>query len=119
MTAGADATKCVSVGHFSYIDYESDAPVVDPDYNYPALNPSDYSLLTSGNSFVRGEDGWFTRNTDAAATDNAAIESKHETSYNYKLSFKMKLNAQNTGRVGLWNVWDGKYSGSHYGLCSI
>lgn len=115
MTAGADATKCVSVGRFSYIDYESDAPVVDPDYNYPALNPSDYSLLTSGNSFVRGEDGWFTRNTDAVATDNAAIESKHETSYNYKLSFKMKLNAQNTGRVGLWNVWDGKYSGSHYG----
>ncbi len=104
-----------SVGHISYTDYASDAPAIDPDYNYLALNHETYATLTEGNKFERGEDNWFTRKTDAVATDNAVIESKKETSYNYTLSFRMKLNADNTGRVGMWNIWDGKYSGSHYG----
>ena len=112
MQAKADAKNCASVGHFSYIDYSAD--YVDPDYNYPMLNKDNYSIVTEGDAFVRGENGWFTR-SDAKATVNAVIASKKETTYNYEMSFKMKLNADNTGRVGLWNVWDGKYSDSNFG----
>ena len=112
MQAKADAKNCASVGHISYVDYG--APYVDPDYTYPMLNKDNYSIVTEGDAFVRGEDGWFTR-SDAKATVNAVIASKKETTYNYEMSFKMKLNADNTGRVGLWNVWDGKYSDSNFG----
>ena len=115
LSSGKDADASSSVGHITIVDYASDAPAIDPDYNYLALNHETYATLTEGNRFERGEDNWFTRKTDAVATDNAVIESKKETSYNYTLSFRMKLNADNTGRVGMWNIWDGKYSGSHYG----
>ena len=109
-------TECASIGHISYTDYGAEEqPVVDPDYNYLVLNATTYATLADGNKFVRGEDGWFTRATDAAATDNAVIASKNPSSYNYTLSFKWKLNADNRGRVGLWNIWDGLYYGSHYG----
>lgn len=114
LTAGEDAAKCTSVGHFSYIDYTSDAPVVDPDYSFVAVDNA-FANLPEGDKFARGEDGWFTRGTGAVAPNNAAIIYKHNTSYNYKLSFKVRLNEDNRGRFGIWNIWDGKFSGSHYG----
>ena len=108
-------TASSSIGHISYTDYGADdTPAVDPDYNFIAVDNS-FVTLPDGDKFVRGTDGWFTRGNGAVASNNAVIASKHATSYNYKLSFKMKLNAENRGRVGVWNIWDGKFSGSHYG----
>ncbi len=115
LNAGADADACSAVGHISYTDYSTDAPIIDPDYSFGVLNPSTYASQSEGNAFIHNADGTFARDTSAVATDNAVIAYKHATSYNYKLSFVMKLNADNRGRVGLWNIWDGIYSGSHYG----
>lgn len=114
MNGNTDQTACSSIGHISYVDYASDAPAIDPDYNFVAVDNA-FATMSDGDKFVRGEDGWFTRGTGAVAPNNAAIIYKHNTSYNYKLSFKVRLNEDNRGRFGIWNIWDGKFSGSHYG----
>lgn len=114
MNGSEDATACTAIGHISVLDYAADAPAVDPDYSYVALD-NKFATLADGEQFVRGNDGWFTRSSDAVAQNNAAIVSKHDTSYNYKLTFKVRLNEQNRGRFAVWNIWDGKFAGAHYG----
>ena len=87
-------------------------------WNYSVLDPNTFATKESGDNFVRGEDGWFTRSS-GVATDVAAVTYSKSVTYNYELTFHLKLNAENKGRFGIWNIWNGKFGGTPYGYMLV
>ena len=111
------AATASKIGKFSLEALSAEALPADC-WDYAVLNKDTFATMESGDSFVRGEDGWFTRSDDVA-TDVAAILYNKPVTYNYELTFNVRLNAENKGRVGIWNIWDGKFSGTHYGYMLV
>lgn len=92
-------------------------PVETTDYTF-ALNDVNFGALTEGDKFVLNSDGWFTRSANVA-TENAIVTSTKSVSYNYELSFRLKFDASNKGRFGVWNIWSGSYASTKFGYMLV
>ena len=96
------ATTASKIGKFSLEALSAETLPADC-WDYAVLNKDTFATMESGDSFVRGEDGWFTRSDDVA-TDVAALLYNKPVTYNYELTFNVRLNAENKGRVGIWKI---------------
>ena len=112
-------TSTAPLASISNITIKDDEFVYDPSVDYTfALNDVNFGALTEGDKFVLNSDGWFTRSANVA-TENAIVTSTKSVSYNYELSFRLKFDASNKGRFGVWNIWSGSYASTKFGYMLV